>query len=466
MKRWIFAGFALCLLIAQPRLANAAVSASLSIVGPSTYNGCPATIKFTGTINGAAGTKLTYSFNRFINGTQQVVAGATMTLPATGSISVNDSITLSSSATGNTFDQLWVHGISSGQPDVYSNEAHFTVNCIVATPTPGPTPPPAPNSLSSTNDPQVCTAHGGFGAGLACSAGFHNGWLALIWNAPNACANCIDGYNVYRVDGGQHTFVYKQNNGKDVTVALVTTPSDGFNGKCYSVTAYTGNRESNDTGPFCVSGPIDTPVVRSFNVTPNASRYVYHHYTYTGFGPGCGLSTTGTKPPNGLPVGFQHDYGSSVGITCYEDTFVYQSAVSFDLGSAGILLRNSKASVKNATMTFQRVDGNGSCLAGVHLPTGDWSNAQDLIPNTDFISGIPWSSNPISVSMPGVKISSGGSYSIDVTSAINNFAKGNWADHGFLLIGGNEDTSGFHDNNSCETGYGNFSLNVQVIIQP
>jgi hypothetical protein len=466
MKRWIFAGLALCCLIAQPRLANAAVSASLSIVGPSTYNGCPATVKFTGTINGLAGTKLTYSFNRFINGTQQVVAGATTTLPATGSISVNDSIALSSSATGNTFDQIWVHGISGGQPDVYSNETHFTVNCIVATPTPGPTPPPAPNSLSSTNDPQVCTAHGGFGAGLACSAGFHNGWLALIWNAPNACANCIGGYNVYRVDGGQHTFVYKQNNGKDVTVALVTTPSDGFNGKCYSVTAYTGNRESNDAGPFCVSGPIDTPVVRSFNVTPNASRDVYHHYTYTGFGPGCGLSTTGTKPPNGLPVGFQHDYGSSVGITCYEDTFVYQSAVSFDLGSAGILLRNSKASVKSATMTFQRVDGDGSCLAGVHLPTGDWSNAQDLIPNTDFLSGIPWSSNSISVSMPGVKISSSGSYSIDVTSAINNFAKGNWPDHGFLLIGGNEDTSGFHDNNSCETGYGNFSLNVQVIIQP
>ena len=320
--------------------------------------------------------------------------------------------------------------------------------------------------MSSTNDPQVCTAHGGFGAGLACSAGFSNGWLALIWNAPNACGSCIDGYNVYRVDGGQHTFIYKQNNGKDVTVALVTKPSDGFAGKCYSVTAYSGNKESNDTGPFCVNGPIDTPVVRSFNVTPNASRDVYHHYSYTGFGPGCGLSTTGTKPPNGLPVGFQHDYGSSVGITCYEDTFVYQSAVSFDLGSAGILLRNSKASVKNATMTFQRVDGDGSCLAGVHLPTGDWSNAQDLIPNTDFISGIPWSSNPISVSMPGVKVSSGGSYSIDVTSAIENFAKGNWPDHGFLLIGGNEDTSGFHDNNSCETGYGNFSLNVQVIIQP
>jgi hypothetical protein len=129
-------------------------------------------------------------------------------------------------------------------------------------------------------------------------------------------------------------------------------------------------------------------------------------------------------------------------------------------------LRNSKASVKSAIMTFQRVDGNGSCLAGVHLPTGDWSNAQDLIPNTDYISGIPWNSNPISVSMPNVTISSGGNYSIDVSSAINNFAKGNWPDYGFLLIGGNEDTSGFHDNNNCETGYGNFSLNVQVIIQP
>lgn len=465
MQRWLFALLALCCLIAQPRLADAAVSASLSIAGPSSYTGCPVTVKFTGTIAGTPGTKVTYSFNRFVNGVQQVVNGATLTISGSGQIPVNDSITLTSSASGVTFDQIWVHNISGGQSDVYSNETHFTVNCIVATPTPGPTPPPSPSGLTSTNDPQMCTQHGGFGGGLACTAGFSNGWLALIWSAPNACSNCIDGYDVYRVDGGQHTFVYKQNNGKDVTLALVTKPSDGFNGKCYSVTAYSGNKESSDTGPYCVIGPIDTPVVRSFNVTPNALRSVYHHYSYSFPGPGCGLSTTGTKPPNGLPVGFQHVYGSSIGVTCYEDTFVYQSALSFDLGGAGILLRNSKASVKSAIMTFQAVDGSANCLAGVHLPTGDWSNAQDLIPNNDYISGIPWSTNPVGANMPSVKIFNG-NYAIDVTSAINNFAKGNWPDYGFLLIGGNEDTSGFHDNNSCESGYGNVSLNVQVIINP
>jgi hypothetical protein len=465
MKRWLFATLALCFLIIQPRLANAAVTAAISVVGPSSYNGCPVTVKFSGTISGTFGTKVTYSFNRYINGAQHIVNGATLTLPS-GPITVNDSIPISSSTSGVTFDQIWVHNISPGQADVYSNEVHFTVNCVLATPTPGPTPPPTPGSLSSTNDPQVCTAHGGFGGGLACTAGFSNGWLALIWSAPNACSNCIGGYNVYRVDGGQHTFVVKQNNGKDVTLALVTKPSDGFSGKCYTVTAYAGHAESSDSGPYCVNGAVDTPVVRNFNLTQNSSRTVYHHYSYSFPGPGCGLSTTGTAPGPGLTVGFVHDYGSSVGVTCYEDTLVYQGAVNFELGSAGILLRNSKASVKSATLAFQRVDGsNASCLAAVHLPTSDWSNAQDLIPNNDYISGIPWSSNSVSVSMPRVKIS-GSNYSIDVSSAINNFAKGNWPDYGFLLMGGNEDTSGFHDNNQCASGYGNFSLNVQVIIQP
>lgn len=470
MMKWLFSVSALCLLIALPRLAYAGITSATMSGGQPPHSGCPVTLQFNGSINGTPGTSFAFSFNRYINSVQQVVAGGNVTLPASGTVAVSDSISISSTTTSTSFDQIWVHNIKGGQSDVYSNKANYSVNCAPPTPpptpTPGPTPPPSANSLNSTNDPQVCTAHGGFGGGLACTAGFSNGWLALIWNAPNACSSCIDGYKVYRVDGGQHSFVYNQNNGKDVTLALVTKPSDGFNGKCYSVTSYKGNAESSDSNTYCVNGPIDTPVVRSFNITANAERNVYHHYNYTGFGPGCGLPTNGYAPGPGLSVGFLHDYGSSVGITCYEDTVVYQGAVNFELGSAGILLRNSKASVKSATLTFQKISGNGSCLAAVRLPTSDWSNAQDLISSNTYSPGIPWSYNSESVSMQGVLISSSGNYSIDVTSAINNFAKGNWPDYGFVLIGGNEDTSGYHDNNVCVTDYGNFALNVQVLIQP
>src|ERR1022692_3980877 len=115
MKKWLFAFVALGILIAQPHRASAAVTASMSIVGPSSYNGCPVTVKFTGTIAGTKGTVFTYSFNRFVNGAQTVVNGGTATMPPSGSIAVNDSMSLAASAMSNTFDQLWVHGISGGQ---------------------------------------------------------------------------------------------------------------------------------------------------------------------------------------------------------------------------------------------------------------------------------------------------------------------------------------------------------------
>jgi hypothetical protein len=473
MKKWLFAFVALGVLIAQPHRASAAITASLSIVGPSSYNGCPVTVQFTGTIAGKPGTAFTYSYNRFINGAQTVVNGGTTTIPAGGSITVNDAISVSSSAMSNTFDQLWVHGISGGQSDVYSNEADFAVNCMVATPTPGqmlgpaPTPPPIPNGLSSTNDPQVCTLHGGFAGGLACTGGFSTGMLALIWssNAPNGCGKCIEGYNVYRVDGGQHTFVVRQSNGEDVTLALLDKPSDGFNGKCYAVRSYVGFGESSDSGQYCVSGPVDQPAVHSFQITPNAIRSVNHGYHF--HGPGlCDLPAVGTGPELGLSVGFFHNYSNSAGFTCDEDTVVQQTAVSFELGSAGILLRNPKASVQKAILAFNRVSGgNAQCVGGVRLPTGDWSNAKDLIPNKEYIVGIPWSANGTNVFTPTVKIS-GPIYNIDVTSAINNFAKGVWPDHGFLLVGGNEATIGFHDNDKCDSQFGDFSLSLQVIVQP
>jgi hypothetical protein len=480
MKKWLFAACALFVLIAQPRLASAAVTASLTAVGPTTINGCPATLQFSGTINGTPGTVVTYSFSRVVSNVPQTVNGGTFTIPPFGMMPVHDTISIASSTTGTTYDQIWVHNISNGQSDVYSNEVNFSVACgsppTTQPATPFPTPfatipprpkaPPIPGSLSSTNDSQVCTAHAGFAGGLACTAGFGNGMLALVWNAPNACATCIDGYNVYRSDGGQHTFIYKQNNGRDTTLALVTKPSDGFNGKCYVVTAYSGNVESAPSSPYCVSGPVDTAAVRNFNITsPSATRAVYHAYHFTGIGPGCGLPNSGEGPDPGLVVGFNHDYANSVGITCYEDTLVQQVAVSFELGSAGILLRNPKTSVKSAILAFNRYGGKGQCLGGVHLPTGDWSNATDLIPNKDYISNIAWNANGLTVFTPTVKIS-GSIYNIDVTSAINDFAKGVWPDHGFLLIGGNEDESGFHDNHSCLSQFGNFSLSLQVTINP
>jgi hypothetical protein len=474
MKTWLLALGALCVLIAEPQLAAAAVTASLAVTSPNPYAGaCPVIDQFKGTIAGTPGTAFTYSFNRFVNGMQHVVNGGAVTLPPSGSITVNDSVTITASALANTFDQIWVHNISGGQPDVYSNKANVAVTCFILPPK-GiifTVVPPAPDSLTNTTDPPTCTNHAGFGGGLACLAGIPNGQLALIWNwTPVKGVPKVDGFNVYRVDGGQHTRVAQQNakldSGAVATLALLAKPSDGFNGKCYVVTAYLGKGESGDSGYFCAGGYQGGPIVESFNLAPNNLRTVDHHYSYTGYGPGCGLSNTGTGSRPGLWVGFIHSYVSAAGFTCGEDTFVDQTAVSFNLGAAGIILRNPKASVQSATLTFKRTDGTqGSCLAGLRLAAADWTNATDLIPNTDYYTNIPWSPSGASVNAGGVVIS-GPNYSFAVSKPINDWAKGVTTNYGWVLTGGNEDTSGFHDNNQCESSYGGFALTINVVISP
>jgi hypothetical protein len=120
--------------IAHPAKASI-TGATISTTQPSYSGTCPVTIAFTGSVTGTPGTAFTYSFNRFVNGVQQVVAGGTVTL-SSGSYAVNDSIPISATTSAKTFDQIWVHNISGGQTDVYSNQANFSVTCGGPTPNP------------------------------------------------------------------------------------------------------------------------------------------------------------------------------------------------------------------------------------------------------------------------------------------------------------------------------------------
>jgi hypothetical protein len=119
---------ALLFMVARP--ADAAVTATLNAATPSYSGKCPVTETFGGTISGTAGTTFQYSFNRFINGAQQVQNIGAGTIPASGSLAVNDSVSIGSSTTGSTFDQVWVHNIAGGQADVYSGKASFSVTCV------------------------------------------------------------------------------------------------------------------------------------------------------------------------------------------------------------------------------------------------------------------------------------------------------------------------------------------------
>lgn len=472
MKKWLFALGALSVLIAQPRPASAAVTASFSLVGPNPLTAfCPVNVNFTGAINGPAGTKVTYIYARFVNGAPIDSQPVSATIPQNGSLALNEPLSIDLAHSGfqsNGVIVTLVNGVTP-PPPAPAGKVFFTVNCSALNIPKGVifvVQPPAPDSLTNTTDPPTCTNHAGLGGGIACLAGIPKGQLALIWNwSPIKGVADVDGYKVYRVDGGQHTLIYTQANRKDVTLALVDPPSDGFNGKCYVVTAYLGKGESHDSGYFCAGGYQGGPIVENFTAQLNNIDDVWHRYHFDGGGPGCGLTAGGTGADPGNNVGYWHAYDSSAGFTCSETTLVYQTAIGFNLGAAGIVLRNPKASVQNATLSFQRTDGtNTNCLAGVRRPTGDWTGAQGLIPATDFISNIP-TGDGVSVNGGGVKIG-GSSYQLDVTGAVNNWAKGVWTNYGLLLTGPNEDTSGYHDNNHCESKFGGFSLSIQVVISP
>ncbi len=477
MKHTIF-GIALALaLLGFARTAAAAVTTQFNIVGPTSITMlCPASVSFTGSIKGPAGTQVTYHFSHYVAGAWIYSGDVPATIPPSGSLGITESLTIDSAHSGLQSNQL-----DTTAPNASEGKVFFTVKCTTFT-VPGTghifaTIPNAPDKPTQAGAPSDCTDHGGLVGAMLCLPWIQAGKLVLLWTwngGSVGCSNCsstADAFNVYEVESGQHKFLTAEKKSGDnlaLTLAFIDPPAGGYNGKCYAVSAVANGQESVDSGHFCIGTPPQAgPIIQHYDLTPNNSRVVWHHYHYDGFGPGCGLSAVGTGPPGATPsqVGFTHVYDSAAGFTCSVDNQVFQTAVGFELGSAGIVLRNPKASVQSARLLFRRTDSSSvSCLAGLHLPRADWSNAQELIAHDDYRGNIPWGQPNQSVNTGVVKVS-GANYSIDVGSAISDWAKGVRSNYGFLLVGGNEDVSG-EDNNSCDSRFAGFSLSLDIAISP
>ena len=116
-------------LASTPALAS--VTAATISVNPASYSGsCPTSVLATAMVTGSPGTTFQYAFYRHGGTVLPTVAG---TVAPSGSFIVHDTISLSTNTTD--FDQIWISGIS-GQTDVYSNKAPYTVTCSTPTPTP------------------------------------------------------------------------------------------------------------------------------------------------------------------------------------------------------------------------------------------------------------------------------------------------------------------------------------------
>lgn len=432
--------FAAVIIGVMPAFANV-TGASISTGTPNYVGPCPATVNFTGSITAAAGTTFTYSLNRFINGAQQIITPAGQPIvigPSPTPVPVNDSIKISASTSGLTFDQIWVHNISDkqgGHPDVYTTPpSNFKVTCA----TPSPTFPPnvlkniisvlpqPPVNLHQTGNAQDCGSHA---LGFVCPAAMANSWLVLVWCWPdgNACgptstsAN-IKGFNVYQVDNGKHVLVASNspyNDGTLATGGVVETPAGGFANQCYAATAIMSNgQESGNSNVVCLGNGSVGNVTTTYHATAWATRYQSSQYGNVPFRGLCDLC-----------LGWQHDessIGGVIQIWWYADN--NRAYYRFDL--SGI----SGHYIASATLHVPLTGGNLSCFSAIAAAD------TDLNGNTDYIGG--------NFSAPGGSIGTG----LDVRDIVRAWVSGGTPNYGFVLRASNENRS--PESTTCLTSLG------------
>ena len=465
--------------------AQAAVSAAALTASTPTYTGaCPTTLAFTGTVTGTPFATFQYSFNRFVDGTQQIHNVGAVTLPASGTLAVSDSIVISASSSGINFDQIWVHNISGGQSDVYSNKASFAVTCGTgvtpppSTPTPGSSVrygrvatqvdpddvarnPAPPTDITTSGDPKACAAHmaNPLVAGLLCQPIAAAGKLFILWAwHPHAgCFSCpqdVDGFKVYQTDMNRATRAYltETSAGQGATVSVLNNPPGGFVGKCYSVTAYKGAKESTLGMPTCIAS---TPKLGATTVTLPAALVRSSTKRHA---QGCNTlpklvfdwcGGNGQVSAADLEVGFSH----VANVEFAGDTFaneVVRGAVLFDISSLlgrplqkAVLHLHIGQSFFSHDISIPRPrDDAMSCAQELGTGKTQWWTTTDWI-------GADWIDNP-SRNGPNVDV--------DVTNTVRGWMNGA-PNYGFVVRGDFEDLNVFR-NDICETTYDSATLTV------
>jgi hypothetical protein len=426
--------FALVLLTATAaffvpaRPASASISSAVTTASPASYTGkCPVTVQFFSTINGSDGTQFQYTYESHLNGVQSLRTGGSGTISGGSFTPLPDSIVVTSSTDGSKQNsgQVWVHNIP-GQNDVYSPPANFTVVCTQ--PGGGGTFKPTnhPTNLHATNDARECAAHNGY---FVCAM-IANNELVLVWDYNPARSICIgkiggpiprcakgddlhlvDGYKIYRVDGGRNDLVRTQQAGQQYTAADIDKPAGGYQGNCYAASAYHGLVEGPLSNTFCVGG--GTPIGLHTFLLPQrwTHRYRFHQRSSlpTEPFPACDALCVGydIDSQNGTDFGWQH-------ATVWRSYLLFDPAVT------------SGRHFHRATLKLLTLSGDGSCLDRVSAANGDWWSNSDSWVDGDFSNG-----DQGRVSRSGAVI--------DVTNIVRGWANGS-PNFGFVLTGRFEDT--------------------------
>jgi hypothetical protein len=451
------------LIIAERTPASAAVTtAALTATTPSYSGACPTTMAFTGSISGTPGTTFQYSLNRFINGVQQVQNVGAATLPASGTIAVADSFSIASTSAGVNFDQIWVHNIAGGQPDVYSNRAPFSVTCgsggkpggIYETTTTerghsyALVQPPAPTNVHTTTDPKECAAHlppTPIGVLLApvCAEILTGGGAEIVFSwEGNSIWPDVDGFHVFNVAGHISNPGMASSAGGSNTVVFKKGP---IGPACYVIRAYKGAIESADSIMACVAG--GTAVKTVFL---NPTQMMTHQRVRQGHTGTFGDSSDTEQDFHGQVIaGYTYDHGPGDARGDRYANFVYRSGVLYDVRSLDASYIYKAVLHLHVTKTDSSTSGGSqfpkypSCLTQIGAASNAWWNGGDI--QSAFDDGL--------VPNPGVV-----DVAVDVTTLVRRwFLEG--GNQGFALRGPDENLKAFMKE-GCESHYAPTQLEI------
>ena len=293
---------------------------------------------------------------------------------------------------------------------------------------------PAPVHLAATTQEPVCTAHGGFGAGLACKAVFPAGQLVLIWDWPGKAPP--SGYRIYEVSGGHRSLVGAQTQTDSPGAAPYTififqsVPAAGYAGTCYTVAAYDSEVASVDSAPFCVGGGS---VVQTATLSPSHERSI--SVTRGGTTNGGATNTTGEVSDNSTSIinlGSQSNSMPTVGFSPGDEqsiSVLARTGVAFDLTPVMYKTIKSARLAMSVNTTIGNMaedpslgdvsDHYTSCITQIGIGRDTWWSYQDWI--------------DVAVVQPQAQ-EQGPEVSFDVTAIVAKWASGQ-TNYGFVLMG-------------------------------
>ncbi len=303
-----------------------------------------------------------------------------------------------------------------------------------------------PSNLHSISDHGAeCLPHVGALGTLICPDMIRSGDLLLVWDwQPGGGPDDIDGFRVYRVDGGRKQLTYTRADKKDLTLVDLPKPPDGYARKCYAVSAYAAKQESDLSAPFCATGGSVATTTRL------SADYVRSSFqsSYNGGG---ALSTTGSDAVsgNGVQVGFSY-VSEKLLVQDSHRNMITRGGIHFDVAK----FANRRLVSAKLTLTIASSEGEGnnrSCASD--LGTGRefwWLNKSWLDASFDLPNHAPGADIGLGDAGPQIPV--------DVTQTVASWLRGN-PNYGFVLKNSGENLNAF-TNHKCLTTYSNPILEI------